>query len=109
MNFKDIGQLMKAQSELKKIKKRLRKAEVTATSRDEMVKATANGDNELVAIVIDEEKFKNSNIKALERNIIEAVNKALGDAKDIASQEMMKLTNEMDLFGMANELKKFMK
>lgn len=109
MNFKDIGQLMKAQSELKKIQKRLKKAEVTAASRDEMVKATANGDNELVSIIIDEEKFKSSNIKALERNIIEAVNKALGDAKDMASQEMMKLTNEMDLFGMANELKKFMK
>ncbi len=109
MNFKDIGQLMKAQSELKKIQKRLKKAEVTATSRDEMVKATANGDNELISIVIDEEKFKNSNIKTLERNIIEAVNKALSDAKDMASQEMMKLTGEMDLFGMANELKKFMK
>ncbi|MCX8125057.1 MAG: YbaB/EbfC family nucleoid-associated protein [Spirochaetes bacterium] len=109
MNFKDIGQLMKAQSELKKIQKRLKKTEVMATSRDEMVKATANGDNELVSIVIDEEKFKNSNVKTLERNILEAVNKALGDAKDLASKEMMKLTGEMDIFGMANELKKFMK
>ncbi|MGB4269916.1 MAG: YbaB/EbfC family nucleoid-associated protein [Spirochaetota bacterium] len=109
MNFKDIGQLMKAQSELKKIQKRLKKAEVTATSRDEMVRATANGDNELVSIIIDEEKFRNSNVKTLERNIIEAVNKALQDAKEMASKEMMKLTGEMDIFGMASELKKFMK
>ncbi len=109
MNFKDIGQLMKAQSELKKIQKRLKKTEVTATSRDEMVTATANGDNEVISIIINEEKFNNSSIKVLERNIIEAVNKALDDAKEMASKEMMKLTGEMDIFGMANELKKFMK
>lgn len=109
MNFKDIGQLMKAQSELKKIQKRLKKTEVTVVSRDEMVTATANGDNELVSIVINEDKLKNSTVKALERNIIEAVNKAFEDAKEMASKEMMKLTGEMDIFSMANELKKFMK
>ncbi len=109
MNFKDIGQLMKAQSEIKKIQKRLKKIEISATSRDEMVKATVNGENELIAISIDEEKFKNSGIKTLERNIVEAVNKAIDDAKEFSSKEMMKISSEMDIFGMASELKKFMK
>ncbi len=109
MNFKDVGQLMKAQSELKKIQKRLKKNEITASSRDEMVKATVNGDYELVSIAIGEEKCKGSSIKTLERSIIEAVNKAIADAKEFSSQEMMKISGEMDIFGMANELKKFMK
>lgn len=109
MNIKDIGKLMKAQSELKSIQKKLKKIEITSESRDGMIKVTVNGESEVVSITIDEEKSKNAGIKALERSLAETVNRALADAKEHSSKEMMKMSSEMDLFSMAGELKKFLK
>ncbi len=98
--LKDIGQMMKLQKELKNVQKTLKKAESAAESHDGLIKATVNGEFELVSIVIDEKLLEKGSKQKLEKDIVSTVNKAVGFCKEYAAKEMGKLTGGMNIPGL---------
>lgn len=103
--FKDIGNMMKLQREMKSIQKALKKAESNGESADGMVSATVNGEFTLVNISINEELLDKNNKQKLEKDIVAAVNKAVELSKEYAAKEMGKLTGEMNIPGLDKFLK----
>jgi nucleoid-associated protein EbfC len=98
--LKDIGQMMKLQKELKNVQKALKKAESTAESHDGSIKATVNGEFELVNIAIDEKLLEKNSKQKLEKDIVSTINKAVAFSKEYAAKEMGKLTGGMNIPGL---------
>jgi DNA-binding YbaB/EbfC family protein len=73
---------------------------VEATSGGGAVKVTAKCDGSLQAIKIDPQAVDSSDISLLEDMVLTAANQALGQAKEISTQEMGKVTAGMNLPGM---------
>lgn len=103
--FKDIGNMMKLQKELKSMQKALKKAESKAESADGMISATVNGEFNLVSISINEQLLEKSNKQKLEKDIVSVVNKAVEFSKEYAAKEMGKLTGGMNIPGLDKFLK----
>ena len=90
-----MKQIQKMQAEMEKAQAELAKKTVTAESGGGMVKATCNGQKELIALDIDEEVAKGGDKEMLEDLIVAAVNKALEAAGKMAEEDMGKLTRGM--------------
>jgi DNA-binding YbaB/EbfC family protein len=65
-----------------------------------MVKAVANGKQELLSIKIDPEVVDPNDVQMLEDLIVAAVNDVLKKAQDMVSEEMTKLTGGFKIPGM---------
>ena len=65
-----------------------------------MVKAVANGKQELLSIKIDPEVVDPSDVQMLEDLITAAVNDVLKKSQEMVSQEMTKLTGGFNIPGM---------
>lgn len=98
--FKDLGNMMKLQKELKNVQKSLKKAESSAESQDGMIRVTVNGEFNLVDINISESMLEKGNKDKLEKQIISTINKAVASAKEYAAKEMGKLTGGMNIPGL---------
>jgi len=60
-----------------------------------MIKATANGNKEIVSVEIDPQVINAEEKEILEDLVVAAVNKALQSAAKMAEEEMMKVTKGM--------------
>jgi len=100
----EIGQIMKLQKEFKSIQKKLQKTEIEAPCADGSVKATVNGEYRLVDIQLSDEALR-ADRRALEKNIMQAVNSAVEKSKEFAAQEMGRLTAGHNIPGLADFLK----
>ena len=93
----DIGNLMKMQKEMKEMQKKLKKASLEGMSSDDSVKATVNGEYELLDIKVSQDLIRTGDIKKIEKMILSAVNDAIVKVKEYSASEMARLAGGMDL------------
>lgn len=97
----NIGNIMKQaqqfQAKMAKLQEELGDRTVEATSGGGMVTVTANGRQEIVSIRIDPEVVDPGDVEMLQDLVQAAVNDALNRAKEMANEEMGKLTSGLNL------------
>ncbi len=105
--MKMMGKVKEMQSKMKEAQDQLKDISVVGESGGGMVKATANGNKELVGLEIDESLVNATDKDMMRDLIIAAVNKAVSEA-DLKAKEHIKKSTEgmipnipgMDLSGM---------
>ncbi|MBN1849892.1 MAG: YbaB/EbfC family nucleoid-associated protein [Deltaproteobacteria bacterium] len=104
MKFKGIpnmGNLMKQaqefQSKMAKLQEELKNKTVEASSGGGMVTIVVDGQQEVRSITIEKEVIDPEEVEMLQDLIVAAVNDGLNKAKDMANEEMTKLTGGLNL------------
>ena len=100
-----MRQAQEIQTKAAEIQERLGKLQVEGTSGGGMVTVTATGQQKIVGVSIDPSLLGDKEM--LEDLLVAAVNQALEKAKMLASEEMAKLTGNMNIPGMEEVLSKF--
>ena len=102
--FGGMGGLMKQaqemQAKLAKIQEELAKKTVEATSGGGMVRVTVNGQFMLSSIKVDPGAVDPDDVEMLEDLVRAAVNEGLRRAREMASEEMSKLTGGFKIPGL---------
>lgn len=99
-----IGKLMKQaarmQQQMEQIQNELAKRTVEATSGGGAVKVVARCDGSIASIKIDPQALSPADAQLVEDMILTAANQALGQAKEISTEEMGKVTAGFNLPGL---------
>ena len=90
-----MQQVQKLQAEMQKVQAQLSGMEVSEEAGGGMIKATANGNKEIVSVEIDSQVINVDDKEILEDLVVAAVNKALQSAAKLAEEEMAKVTKGM--------------
>ena len=90
-----LKQVQKMQQEMQKVQAQLANMTVTEEAGGGMIKATANGNKEIVSVEIDPQVIKADEKEIIEDLVVAAVNKALSSANKMAEEEMAKVTKGM--------------
>ncbi len=97
-NLQDLLQsAQQMQEEMKKVQESLGGITVEGMAAGGMVKATANGRQQLVSLIIEKELFDSKDVEMMQDLVVGAVNQALAKATEVAQQEMSKVTGQMNL------------
>ena len=100
----DIKQIMQQaqqfQQKMSEVQEDLAGKEVSSSVGGGMVKATVNGKNELVNLIIEKDVIDPADPQMLQDLVIAAVNEAMRQAQDMAKSEMAKLTGGLNIPGM---------
>ncbi|MDD2220616.1 MAG: YbaB/EbfC family nucleoid-associated protein [Clostridia bacterium] len=98
MNMQKLmQQAQKMQAKMASMQEELAQRTVDGTAGGGMVKATVNGQRDLLGITIDPEVIDPDDIEMLEDLIVAAVNDAMRAATEMAAAEMQKITGGMGL------------
>lgn len=101
MNMSDLmKQAQQFQAKLGEMQQELGKTTVTGVAGAGMVKATVNGNSELLSLSIEPGIVNSDDVKMLEDLITAAVNDGLQKAKEASKSEMSKLTGGMNIPGL---------
>lgn len=92
-----LKQAQQFQSKIAKLQEELGEKTVEASSGGGMVTVVANGRQEILSIRIDPEVIDADDIEMLQDLVLAAVNDALTRAKNMANEEMGKLTHGLNL------------
>ena len=95
-----MKQAQKLQSKIFKLQEELADRTVETTVGGGMVKAVANGKQELLSIKIDPEVVDPNDVQMLEDLIVAAVNEVLKKSQEMVSKEMTKLTGGFKIPGL---------
>jgi nucleoid-associated protein EbfC len=99
----DLKQLQKMQKELQdrmeKVQEELKTKTVDASAGGGIVTATANGNQEIVAVKIQKEAVDEDDLEMLEDLVVAAVNQALEKSKELNQDELSKLTGGIRIPG----------
>ena len=102
--FKGMGDMFKQATEMKsklaEMQEELSKKQVEASTGGGMVKVIANGNNEILHIHIDEELINMQDRAILEDLVAGAINEVHRKVKDLAQEEMTKLTGGIKIPGL---------
>lgn len=102
--MKSMGNMMKQaqklQSQMLKMQDELAAKTVEAASGGGMVKAIANGRQQILSIQIEKEVIDPEEVDMLQDLIIAAVNDALNKSQEMVSAEMSKLTGGLNIPGL---------
>jgi hypothetical protein len=102
--MKGMGNMMKQaqmlQSRMLRMQEELAGRTVEHSAGGGMVKAVANGRQEIVALAIDKEVVDPSDVEMLRDLVLTAVNGALGKSREMVSGEMSKITGGMNIPGL---------
>lgn len=90
-----LKQVQKMQEEMQKVQSQLGNLTVTEEAGGGMIKATANGNKEIISIEFDPQVINQDEKEILEDLVVAAVNKALESAGKMAEEEMAKVTKGM--------------
>ena len=90
-----LRQVQKMQEEMQKVQKELGDKTVTEEAGGGMIKATANGNKEIISVEIDKQVINADEKEILEDLVVAAVNKALQSASKMSEDEMAKITKGM--------------
>ncbi len=90
-----LKQVQKMQAEMQKVQNELGNLTVSEEAGGGMIKATANGNKEIISVEIDPQVIKAEEKDILEDLVVAAVNKALQSAGKLAEEEMAKVTKGM--------------
>ena len=91
--MKMMGKVKEVQSKMKEAQEQLRDIHASGESGGGMVKATANGNKELISLEIDDALVNGEDKNMMRDLIIAAVNKAVAEA-DSKSKEHIKKSTE---------------
>jgi DNA-binding YbaB/EbfC family protein len=94
-----LKQAQKLQSQIFKLQEELADRTVETSVGGGMVKAVANGKQELLAITIEPEVVDPEDVQMLQDLVVAAVNDALKKAQEMVSEEMTKLTGGFKIPG----------
>lgn len=102
--MKGMGNIMKQaqklQSKMAKLQEELAEKTVEATAGGGMIKAVANGKQQILSIHIEQEVVDPDDVEMLEDLVLAAVNDALSRAQEMVAEEMSKLTGGMNIPGL---------
>jgi len=90
-----LKQVQKMQAEIQRVQGELVNLTVSEEAGGGMIKATANGNKEIISVEIDPQVINKDEKEILEDLVVAAVNKALGSASKLAEEEMAKVTKGM--------------
>ncbi len=90
-----MKQIQKLQDDMAKVQASLGNLTVTEEAGGGMIKATANGNKEIISVVIDPSVIVPEDKEILEDLVVAAVNKAIQSASKLAEEEMQKVTKGM--------------
>ncbi len=96
-----LKQVQKMQAEMQKVQSELGNLTVSEEAGGGMIKATANGNREIISVEIDPQVMDKNDKEILEDLVVAAVNKALASAGKLAEEEMAKVTKGMIPPGMS--------
>jgi DNA-binding YbaB/EbfC family protein len=94
-----LKQAQKLQSQIFKLQEELADRTVETSVGGGMVKAVANGKQELLSITIEPEVVDPEDVQMLQDLVVAAVNDALKKAQEMVSEEMTKLTGGFKIPG----------
>ena len=102
--MKSMGNMMKQaqklQAKMLKMQEELADKTVEATAGGGMIKAVANGRQQILSIQIEKEVVDPDDVEMLQDLILAAVNDALAKSQEMVSGEMNKLTGGLKIPGM---------
>lgn len=102
--MKGMGNMMKQaqklQSKMLKMQEELAEKRVEASSGGGMVKAVANGKQQILELTIEREVVDPDDVEMLQDLVLAAVNDALDKAQDMVASEMGKLTGGVNIPGL---------
>lgn len=90
-----MKQAQKMQRDMAKAQEELGSLEVSATAGGGMVTVKANGKNEILEIRINPEAVDPDDVEMLEDLVLAAVNEAIRQATEAASEHMAKVTGPL--------------
>jgi DNA-binding YbaB/EbfC family protein len=100
----NIGKLMKQaqqmQAKMAQLQEELAKTEFEVSSGGGMVTVRMNGQQEVLAVKIEDEVFQEGDKEMLEDLIVAAINEARQKAADMAKEQMSSLTGGMNIPGL---------
>lgn len=102
MNFSMIKQAMELKSKMEKIQKELSKARVEASDKDNLIKVTANGQQQILSIKIEPEALDPSHPDKLEKLLLKTIANALEDSKKLANERLGEVTNGINIPGLTS-------
>ncbi|MBO8142383.1 MAG: YbaB/EbfC family nucleoid-associated protein [Firmicutes bacterium] len=97
---KMMRQVQKMQAEMARIQEELASKTVEATAGGGMVTAVVNGHQDLVSLRIDPQAVDPQDVEMLQDMVLAAVNEALRRAREMASQEMARVTGGLNIPGL---------
>lgn len=101
---KGFGEIMrqaqKLQSKIAQIQEEMAQKTVEASVGGGMVKAVANGRQELLSIKIDPEIIESQDIEILEDLIVAAINDVMKKSRELVSQEITKISGGLRIPGL---------
>ncbi|MFC1517281.1 YbaB/EbfC family nucleoid-associated protein [Candidatus Margulisiibacteriota bacterium] len=101
----DIGKMMKQvnemKSKMKDVEKELKNLILKGSSQDNTVEVEMSGKMELKSIKIDPQLITSNDVKKIEKNTFDAVQKSLKMAKDTAADKLGKVTGGAKLPGIS--------
>jgi len=90
-----LKQVQKMQAEMQRVQGELGNKTVSEEAGGGMIKATANGNKEIISVEIDPQVINKGEKEILEDLVVAAVNKALQSANKMAEEELAKVTKGM--------------
>ncbi len=100
-NMKEMmRQAQMLQNKMAKAQEDLASKSVEATAGGGMVKAVANGRQEILSVTIEKEVVDPDDVEMLQDLVVAAVNEALKRSKEMMEQEMAKITGGLKIPGM---------
>lgn len=101
MNMQEMmKQARKMQEQLAQAQESMEDVTIDASAGGGMVKATVNGDLELVSIQIDPDALDPEDVDLLQDMIVAAVNEAIRGVSEVASKQMSSITGGLNIPGM---------
>ncbi|HEY8496219.1 MAG TPA: YbaB/EbfC family nucleoid-associated protein [Limnochordales bacterium] len=97
---KMMKQVQKIQQEMARIQEELGSKTVEASAGGGMVNVVANGHQEIVSVRIDPQAVDPNDVEMLQDMVVAAVNEALRQARELAAQEMAKVTGGLNIPGL---------
>jgi DNA-binding YbaB/EbfC family protein len=97
---KMLKQAQQMQAKMAQAQEELAQKTVEATAADGKVKVVANGNGEVVSLSIDPTIVDPEDVEFLQDLILSTVQKAIESGKELAAEEMSKLTGGLNIPGM---------
>jgi len=100
MNLSMINQARQLKAKLDDVQKELAMIEVTAEAGKGAVKVTANGQQQILAVVISPKAMDPDNREQLERHILKAITDAQAKSQKVADKKMKGITGGLKIPGL---------
>jgi len=97
---KMMKQVQKMQADMVKLQEELGERTVESTAGGGVVKAVANGKQELLSIEIKPEAIDPADVEMLQDLVLTAVNGALNQSREMVANEMRRVTGGMNIPGL---------